>query len=53
MKVTPDLLEELNELVEDAVSHICHEHQASGQCVWTCVMCYSTAKHHEFMVADK
>lgn len=44
MDITREELNELNGLIEDAVSHICDEHRLSGQLVWTCVEVYATAK---------
>lgn len=44
MYITPEQLQELNELQEDLASHFADSNMISGETYWTCVECFAKAK---------
>jgi len=40
--------QELNELLEDTISHFCNEYMISGELAWLVTQCYATAKVEQF-----
>ena len=44
MELSRPQLNEITELVEDTVEHLCDEHTISGELVWTVVECLAVAK---------
>jgi len=47
MHISREQLEQLTELIEDAVEHHCDENISSGEMIWSVVECLATAKLHE------
>ena len=44
MNISKPQLNEITEVLEDAVQYICDENQLSGELVWTIAECLATAK---------
>ena len=44
MKISPEQLRELTEVIEDTVEYYCDKYQSSGELAWTVIECLSAAK---------
>lgn len=47
MVISPEQLNEINELLQDTAEYYCTENMMSGEKFWTVVECYAAAKAAE------